>query len=72
MPVIDIWTPKFASPISLEETANVRVAAIDCPGDNTVPSWSHVTVIGPFALAGLQLVVVMFKVSGRPLPVFLT
>jgi hypothetical protein len=50
-------------PTSLEETAKVRVAAVDCPGVSIVPSWFHVTVIGPFALAGLQLVVVIFKVS---------
>jgi hypothetical protein len=58
-------------PTSLEETVRVRVATVDCPGDSIVPSRFHVTVIGPFALAGLQLVVVMFKVSGRPLLVFL-
>jgi hypothetical protein len=58
-------------PTSLEETARVRVATVDCPGESIVPSWFHVTVIGPLVLAGLQLVVVMFKVSGRPLLVFL-
>lgn len=63
MPVIIIWTLKFVMPTSLEETAKVRVAAVDCPGVSIVPSWFHVTVIGPFALAGLQLVVVIFKVS---------
>jgi len=63
VPVIIIWTLKFVMPTSLEETAKVRVAAVDCPGVSIVPSWFHVTVIGPFALAGLQLVVVIFKVS---------
>jgi hypothetical protein len=59
-------------PTSLEDTARVRVATVDCPGESLVPSWFHVMVIGPLTLAGLQLVVVMFRVSGRPLPVFLT
>jgi hypothetical protein len=59
-------------PTSLEDTARVRVATVDCPGESLVPSWFHVMVIGPLMLAGLQLVVVMFRVSGMPLPVFLT
>lgn len=71
MPVIHIWKLKLVTPTSLEDTATVRVAAVDCPGESLVPSWFHVMVIGPFALAGLQLFVVMFRVSGRPLLVFL-
>jgi hypothetical protein len=59
-------------PTSLEDTVRVRVAVVDCPGVSLVPSRFHVMVIGPFALAGLQLLVVMFRVSERPLPVFLT
>ena len=69
--MIDIWTLKSVMPTSFDETVRVRVAAVDCPGDSVDPSWFHVTVIGPFALAGRQLVVVMFKVSERPLLVFL-
>ena len=67
-----IWTLKFVMPTSLEDTVRVRVAVVDCPGVSLVPSRFHVMVIGPFALAGLQLLVVMFRVSERPLPVFLT
>ena len=50
----------------LEDTVRVRVAATDAPGWRSVLCWFHVMVIGPFALAGLQLLVVMFRVSERP------
>jgi hypothetical protein len=56
---------------SHEDTVRVRVATVDCSGESIVPSWFHVMVIGPFVLAGLQLVVVMFRVSERLLLVFL-
>jgi len=56
----------------LEDTVRVRVAATDCPGWRSVPPRFHVMVTGPFALAGLQLLVVMLRVSERPLLVFLT
>jgi hypothetical protein len=68
---MDIWTLKFVMSAMLEDTVRVRVAVVDCPGESLVPSWFHVMVIGPFALAGLQLLVVMLGVSERPLPVFL-
>ncbi len=55
----------------LEETLNVKVAATEAPGLSVVPALSHVTVMGPFAPAD-QLLVVMLRVSERPLPVFLT
>jgi len=55
----------------LEETVRVRIAATDAPGWRSVPCWFHVMVIGPFALAGFQLVVVMLRLSERPLLVFL-
>jgi len=71
VPVIHIWTLKLVMPISLADTDRVRVATVDCPGESVVPSWFHVMVIGPFALAGIQLFVVMLRVSGRPLLVFL-
>jgi hypothetical protein len=71
MPVIHIWKLKLVMSTSLEDTARVRVATVDWPGESVMPSWFHVRVNGPFALAGLQLVVVMFKVRGRPLLVFL-
>ena len=67
-----ICTLKLVTSAMLEDTVRVRVAAVDCPGKSLVPSWFHVMVIGPFALAGLQLVVVMLRVSARSLPVFLT
>jgi hypothetical protein len=71
MPVMFIWTLKLVMSAILEDTVKVRVAATDCPGWSLVPCWFHVMVIGPFALGGLQLVVVMSRVSERPLPVFL-
>jgi len=55
----------------VEETFMVRVAAVDCPGLRSVPSLFHVRVIGPFEFAGLQLLVVMFKDSERPMLLFL-
>ncbi len=67
-----IWTLKFVTSAMVEDTVRVRVAATDCPGCNLVPSWFHVKVIGPFAPAGVQLLVPMLKASERPLPVFLT
>jgi len=57
--------------LMLEDTVRVRVAATDAPGWSIVLCWFHVMVIGPFALAGLQLFVVMSKVSERSLLVFL-
>ena len=67
-----IWTLKFVTSAMFEETVRVKVAATDCPGLSLVPPWFHVKVIGPFALAGVQLAVAMLKASERPLPVFLT
>jgi hypothetical protein len=66
-----IWTVKLVMSTMLEDTVRVRVAAVDCPGWSLVPSLSHVMVIGPFALGGFQLLVVMLRVSARPLLVFL-
>jgi hypothetical protein len=37
-----------------------------------VPPWFHVRVMGPFALAGVQLLVPRRKVRASSLPVFLT
>ena len=68
---MDILTLKFVMSTMLDETVRVRVAVVDCPGVSLVPSRFHVMVIGPFALAGLQLLVVMFRVSERSLLVFL-
>jgi len=64
-------TLKPVMSLMLEETVRVKVAATDCAGWSIVPSWSHVMVIGPFALVGLQLFVVMLRVNERPLLVFL-
>jgi len=72
VPLMFIWTLKLVMSTILEDTVRVKVAATDCPGMRSVPSWFHVIVIGPFALAGLQLLVVMFRVNERPLPVFST
>ena len=67
-----IWTLKLVMSTMLEDTVRVRVAAVDAPGWRSVPSWFHVMVTGPFAFAGLQLLVVMLRLNERPLPVFLT
>ena len=71
MPPMFILTLKLVTPDMLEDTVRVRVAATDAPGWRSVLCWFHVMVIGPFALAGLQLLGVMFRVSERPLLVFL-
>lgn len=67
-----IWTLKFVTSVMLEDTVKVKIADVDCPGLSLVASLFHVRVIGPFAPAGVQLLVVMFRASERPLPVFLT
>ena len=64
-------TLKLVMPTSVENTVRVRVAAVDVPGCRSVPSRFHVIVIGPFALAGLQSLSVMFRVRARPMLMFL-
>ena len=64
-------TLKLEMSLMLEETVRVRVAGTDCPGARSVFCWFHVTVIGPFALVGLQLLVDMVRLSESPLLVFL-
>jgi hypothetical protein len=66
-----ICTLKFVTSAMLEDTAKVKVAAIDCPGCSLVPAWFHVKVMGPFAPVGVQLLVPILRVRARPLPVFL-
>jgi hypothetical protein len=56
----------------LEDTLSVNTATVDIPGVSFVPSLFQVRVIGPLALVGFQLLVVMFSVNDTPLPVFLT
>lgn len=72
MPPMFILTLKLVMSDMLEDTVRVRVAAVDAPGWRSVLCGFHVTVIGPFALAGLQPLVVMFSDSERPVLVFLT
>lgn len=71
MPVMFICTLKFVTSTIVGDTAKVRTAATDCPGCSLVPSWFHVKVIGPFELAGFQLLVAMLIASEMPMPVFL-
>ncbi len=66
-----ILTLKLVTSTMLEDTVRVRTAVTDVPGWRSVPCWFHVMVIDPLALVELQLVVVMFRVSERPLLVFL-
>ena len=56
----------------LDEDANVITALIDCPGKIRMPSLSQLIDIGPFAVAGFQLLVEIFNVNDVPVPVFLT
>ena len=72
MPPMFMSTLKLVMSDMLEETVRVRVALVDAPGWRSLLCWFHVMVIGPFALVGLQLLVVMFRDSERPLLVFLT
>jgi hypothetical protein len=71
-PEIMIWTLKFETSIMLDDTLSVITAAVDCPGVSLAVSLSHVTVIGPLALTGFQLVVVRLNDNETPLPVFFT
>jgi hypothetical protein len=70
-PVMFIWALKSVTPATLEDTVKVNVAAIEFPGESVMPSLSHIMAIGTFALAGLQLLAVMPRVSERS-PAFLT
>lgn len=58
-------------PDTVGDTVKVKVASTDCPGAMMAPSLFHVTVSGPFAVAGFQFEVAMLKVSAVPVPVFL-
>lgn len=69
--MIFICTPKLFTPETVGDTVKVKVASTDCPGAMVAPSLSHVTVSGPFAVAGFQFEVAMLKVSVVPVPVFL-
>jgi hypothetical protein len=72
VPEISILTLKDVMPVMLDDTLSVMVAAVDMPGASTVASLFQDMVIGPLALGGLQLLVVMLRVNETPLPVFLT
>ena len=54
-----------------EETESVSVALVLAPAFSEVPALFQLIAIGPSALVGFQLDVVMLKVTGV-LPVFLT
>ena len=56
----------------LDVAVSVIAAAVDCPGVSVVPSLFQVMAKGPFAFAGLQLLVAMLSVNVTPAPVFLT
>jgi hypothetical protein len=58
--------------VIVDETVRVIVAVFDCPGVKVVPSLFQVTVIGPFAFVGVQLVVVRPRDRVTPVPVFFT
>ena len=71
VPVIMMFTLKSVTPLMLDDTLSVSVDAIEFPAPSTVSCLFHVTVIGPFAPVGFQLLVVIVNVIGV-LPVFLT
>jgi hypothetical protein len=64
-------TLKSVIPLILGDVESVIVAATTCPELSETPSLSQTTVIGPFALAGLQPDVAILNVIGV-FPVFLT
>jgi hypothetical protein len=64
-------TLKVVIPLMLDDTLNVSVAVATAPAVSVVPSLFHVMVIGPLALVGFQLVLVMLSVIWTE-PVFLT
>ncbi len=70
--MIEICTLNVVMSVMLDETLRVITAALDCPGASLVPSLSHAIVIGPLALAGVQLIAVRLRVNETPVPVFLT
>jgi len=72
VPPMFILTLKLVMSDMLEDTVRVRVAATYAPGWRSVLCWFHVIVMYPLALVGLQLLVVMFRDSERPVLVFLT
>ena len=55
-----------------DDDVNFITAAVDCPGVSSVPAWSQLIVMGPFALDGFQLLAEILNVSDVPVPVFLT
>ena len=50
-------------PVIVEDAERLIVAAVVCPGDSVVPCLFQVTVKGPFALVGFQLIAVMLRVN---------
>jgi hypothetical protein len=56
-------TLKVVMSLMLDETLNVKLALIEPPGLNVAPSLFQLTVMGPFALSGIQLVTVMLSVN---------
>ena len=71
VPEIEIWTLNVVIAVMLEDTVSVSVAAVDCPGASTVPCWFQVTVKGPLAVVGFQLLVVILSVNEADPCVFL-
>ena len=67
-----IWTLKDVIPLMLGDTVSAIVAAVACPGASVVPCLFQVTVRGPFALVGVQLLAVMPSVNDDVPCVFLT
>lgn len=71
VPVITMLTLKSVTPLMLDDTVSVTVAAIELPALNTWLCLFQLMLIGPLAATGFQLLVVMLRVIGV-LPVFLT
>lgn len=63
VPDIKIELLNVVIPVMLEDAVNVIVAAVDCPADSTVLCLFHVTVKGPLAVVGLQLLVAILIVK---------
>ena len=61
VPIIKIDTEKVVMPTISSEVSSVRVAEVTSPASRNAPSLFHVSVNGPFALAGFQLFAVMLN-----------
>ena len=70
VPTIKIDTENVVMPATSSKVSNVKVAEVVSPGSSNMPSLFQVMVIGPFAIEGFQLLVVILNTISV-VPVFL-